>query len=244
MMAGVRYYLVLRRRRRLGSVISGQGFAVLLGCLIGASIGNKLVFWLEMPHLWSSAGFSAVNGWLQFLLGGQSMVGGLLGGLLGVEIAKKIAGVRYSTGDLFVFPVLLALMIGRIGCFLAGLHDGTFGTPTDLPWGMDFGDGIPRHPTQLYEIGFAGLLWMLLKYGQAKLESVPGAMFRLMLIAYLLWRFGIDFLKPVPYTYPFGLSGIQWVCLLALLCYLPLSLPALRRACYGICAVPVKVATE
>jgi prolipoprotein diacylglyceryltransferase len=229
MMAGARYYLALRRHRQLGSVISGQGFAVLLGCLIGASIGNKLVFWLEVPHLWASA----VNGWQQFLFGGQSMVGGLLGGLLGVEIAKKIAGVHYSTGDLFVFPVLLALIIGRIGCFLAGLHDGTFGIPTDFPWGMDFGDGIPRHPTQLYEIGFAGLLWALLKYLQPKLESVPGVTFRLMLIGYLLWRFCIDFLKPVPYTYPLGLSGIQWVCVLALLCYFPLSLPSLHKACYG-----------
>jgi len=201
---------------------------VLLGCLVGASVGNKLVFWLEMPHLWT-----VNSGWLEFLFNGQSMVGGLLGGLIGVELAKKICGYRQSTGDLFVFPVLLGLSIGRVGCFLAGLNDGTYGVPTRLPWGVDFGDGLPRHPTQLYEIIFAALLWWLLKRLQPKLQVVPGIMFKLMLMAYLLWRFGIDFLKPIPYSYPLGLSGIQWACLLGLLCYLPFSLPPLRKAYLG-----------
>lgn len=233
MAIGARYYLSLRRRHRLAPVTHGQGFAVLLGCLIGASVGNKFVFWLEVPHLWSSA-----DGWLQALFGGQSMVGGLLGGLLGVELAKKLAGIRYSTGDLFVFPILLALMIGRVGCFLAGLHDGTFGVPTDLPWGVDFGDGHPRHPTQAYEIVFSGALWRLLKSREAQLARVPGLMFKIMLSAYLAWRFGVDFLKPVPYPYPLGLSGIQWVCLLALCVYVPLNFASLRQTATVLKAAP------
>ena len=225
LMAGARYYFFLRRGRALPPATQGRDFIVLFGCLAGASIGNKLMFWLEAPHLWVSA-----SGWKEFLFSGQSIVGGLLGGLIGVELAKKLCGYRSSTGDLFVFPILLGLMIGRIGCFLAGLNDGTYGVPTRLPWGVDFGDGLPRHPTQLYEIIFAALLWWLLKRWQPKLESVPGALFKLMLMAYLLWRFGVDFLKPVPYVYPLGLSGIQWVCILGLLCYLPFSLPSLRQA--------------
>ncbi len=76
----------------------------------------------------------------------------MLGGLIGVEIGKKYAGVTESTGDRFVMPILVGLIIGRIGCFIAGLHDDTYGNPTALPWGIDFGDGIPRHPTQLYDI--------------------------------------------------------------------------------------------
>ena len=51
-----------------------------------------------------------------------------------------------------VWPIAVGLAIGRVGCFLAGLHDDTYGLPTALPWGVDFGDGTPRHPTQLYEI--------------------------------------------------------------------------------------------
>ena len=171
-----------------------------------------------MPHLF-------VQHWATptLLFGGQSMVGGLVGGLLGVEIAKKLTGITRSTGDAFVFPTLLGLMIGRVGCFLAGLEDGTFGVPTALPWGIDFGDGIPRHPTQLYEILFAGVLWAVLARWRAALADRPGLLFKLMFIAYLLWRLLIDGLKPVPYAYPLGWSGIQWVCLLTLAVYLPLT---------------------
>jgi prolipoprotein diacylglyceryltransferase len=189
-----------------------------VGCIVGAAIGNKLVFWIEMPHLlpvfWNKA---------EMWFAGQSMVGGLLGGLIGVELAKKLYGVRSSTGDAFVFPILLGLMIGRTGCFIAGLDDGTFGMPTDMPWGIDFGDGIPRHPTQLYEIVFAGVLWFLLHRTRVRWSVQPGLMFKVMLCSYLLWRLLVDALKPVPFDYGFGLSGIQIVCIVALLFYAPLS---------------------
>jgi prolipoprotein diacylglyceryltransferase len=217
-----------RRRTRLLEAdvlpqLAGQ-WTVLTGCLLGAALGNKLVFWLEVPHLlplyWDS-----VAVWLS----GQSMVGGLLGGLLGVELAKKWAGVTRSTGDAFVFPLLLGLIIGRLGCFLAGLADGTYGLPSDLPWAVDFGDGLPRHPTQLYEIGFALLLWAVLGALQQRLAPVSGLLFKVFLSCYLLWRLVVDALKPVPFDYAdwLGLplpplSGIQLLCVLALVLYLPL----------------------
>jgi prolipoprotein diacylglyceryltransferase len=210
--------LYFARRRRLGEgFLAGPQFAVLLGALVGAGLGNKAVFWIEVPQLWREQG-----GWPGFFFGGQSMVGGLLGALLGVEAAKALTGVKHSTGDGFVFPILLGLMVGRFGCFLAGLHDDTYGVATGLPWGVDFGDGIARHPTQLYEIAFAALLWRALAQFEAYCAPQPGLLFKLFLAAYLLWRLGVDTLKPVPYAYPSGLSGIQWVCLLALAAYLPL----------------------
>jgi len=216
---GVQHYRLLRRRAGALGLLSGRDFGVVLGCVFGAALGNKLVFWAEFPHLLPQY-------WNQpaLLLAGQSMVGGLLGGLLGVEFAKRLTGVRQSTGDAFVFPILLGLMIGRVGCFLAGLADGTYGIPTSLPWGVDFGDGISRHPTQLYEIGFAALLRLALGGLRSRLAIVPGLLFKSMLSAYLLWRLLIDALKPVPYAFPGGLSGIQVVCLLALICYVPLLL--------------------
>ena len=156
------------------------------------------------------------------------MVGGLLGGLAGVEVAKKIAGVAQSTGDAFVFPILLGLMIGRIGCFLAGRQDQTYGIATDLPWGVDFGDGVRRHPTQIYEILWAMTMWRLLSRWRTRLVSSPGLMFKMLLTAYLVWRLLADSLKPVPYAWPMGLSGIQWVCLVALAGYLPTMFHQLR----------------
>ena len=225
LLLGTQMYWWQRRHAGLPTAASGAPFAVLMGCLFGAGIGSKAVFWLERPDL-------LVQYWglwhVVFLQSGQSIVGGLLGGLLGVELAKKLHGVTASTGDLFVTPILVGLVVGRVGCFLAGLADDTYGIPTRLPWGVDFGDGLARHPTQLYEILFAAVLWLVLKRSAHRLAATPGLKFRLMLSAYLLWRLLIDAIKPVPVAWHGGLSGIQWVCLLALLFYLPGTLRRLR----------------
>lgn len=217
--SGAFYYRWLLSRQGVSalSLLSGPRYAVLLGCIFGAAVGNKLVFWIEMPMLWS-----AREGFFQVISSGQSMVGGLLGGLIGVELAKKLSGSTVSTGDTFVFPILLGLMIGRLGCFVAELEDGTYGLPTALPWGIDFGDGLPRHPTQLYEIVFAAVLWLVLSRVRTKWVTQPGLMFKAMLSSYLLWRLWVDDLKPVPFDYGFGLSGIQIVCALSLLIYGPI----------------------
>jgi len=216
---GVQLYRWQRRRARQPALLQPGSFAVVVGCILGAAIGNKLVFWIEMPHLWQSA----APDW-RLIASGQSIVGGLLGGLLGVEIAKKLAGVMRSTGDQFILPLVVGTVVGRIGCFLAGLHDGTYGVPTALPWGVDFGDGIARHPTQVYDMLFALGMGALLWQGRATLARSSGLAFKLYLASYLAWRLLVDAIKPVPYAYAFGLSGIQLVCVLALLCYLPFVL--------------------
>ncbi len=145
------------------------------------------------------------------------------------NIAKKIVGIRYSTGDLFVVPFCVGLIIGRIGCFLAGLNDGTFGVATSLSWGMDFGDGIARHPTQLYDMLWAVTMLIILKSLYPKLKKVSGLSFKLLFISYMLWRFAVDSIKPVPYEYWFGWSGIQWGCLIAMVLYLPFVLKDIKR---------------
>ena len=92
---------------------------------------------------------------------------------------------------------------------------------------MDFGDGIARHPAPFYEILWCGLAaWVFTRYRQT-LAAVPGLAFKLLLCSYLLWRLLSEEWKPVPYAYPLGLSGIQWVCVLALLVYLPVVWRAL-----------------
>lgn len=219
LLIGMQFYRWHKKQAGQGALLAPGNFALVAGCIAGAAIGNKAVFWIEYAHLFVQMAGNPVNWFV-----GQSLVGGLLGGLLGVEIAKKIVGVRVSTGDLFVFPILLGIVIGRVGCFLAGLHDGTFGLPANVPWALDFGDGIARHPTQLYEIVFVALLWPLLARMRPHLASQPGLLFKLMLAAYLIWRLLIDGIKPVPYPMWWGLSGIQIVCVLALLLYLPLLL--------------------
>ncbi|MBQ0929063.1 prolipoprotein diacylglyceryl transferase [Ideonella alba] len=220
---GVALYRRARQRSGLSALTASGSFALFTGLLLGAAIGNKGVFAIERPDLiaaWWAGGP---------LVLGQSIVGGLLGGLLGIEAAKALTGQRASTGDLMVTPLIAGLVLGRVGCFLAGLHDDTYGLPTTLPWGVDQGDGVPRHPSALYEIGFLVLLGTLLHRGQARWAAVPGLRFKLFLSAYLLWRLIGDSLKPVRVEYAGGLSGIQWVCLVALMAYAPLLARAWRR---------------
>lgn len=210
---GVALYRRARLRSGLGGLTQAGGFAVVAGLLIGAAVGNKLVFLIERPDVWQRL----LGG--ELAMPGQSIVGGLLGGLIGVEVAKALSGQTRSTGDAMVWPIAVGLAFGRIGCFVAGLHDDTYGVATTLPWGVDFGDGVSRHPTQVYDaivvLGLAAAV-------HRRVARVPGLAFKVFLSGYLLWRFGIDGLKPVPHAYAFGWSGIQWVCAVALAVYAPI----------------------
>jgi prolipoprotein diacylglyceryltransferase len=82
---------------------------------------------------------------------GRSIEGALAGAIVAVEFYKRLAGITQRTGARFALPLAVGIAIGRIGCFLSGIDDFTHGTPTSLPWAHDFGDGVLRHPVQLYE---------------------------------------------------------------------------------------------
>jgi phosphatidylglycerol:prolipoprotein diacylglycerol transferase len=141
-------YLQLRRRFA-DPIATPLRWAVIAAAVSGAALGAKLLFWFEDPQrTWQHLHDPA------YLLGGKTIVGALAFGLLSVELFKRYVGLRDSTGDLYAIPLALGIAIGRIGCFLTGLSDNTYGTPTNLPWAINFGDNIPRHPTQLYEIIF------------------------------------------------------------------------------------------
>ena len=95
---------------------------------------------------------------------GFSMVGGIAGAIAAIEAFKRFTGVTGSTGIVFAAPFAATVAVGRLGCFFAGLADFTYGTPTSLPWGVDFGDGIGRHPVQLYEsLAMAAMFVVLLR---------------------------------------------------------------------------------
>jgi phosphatidylglycerol---prolipoprotein diacylglyceryl transferase len=152
-----------------------------------------------------------------FWLGGKTVVGGLLGGLVAAELAKRRMGVKARTGNLFAIPLAVGIAIGRIGCFLTGLSDGRYGTRTTFWTGVDFGDGVFRYPTQLYEIAFLLLLIPMLKKVGDRATRV-GDQFRVFMIAYLAFRLVVDNLKPDP-PLALGLSLIQWACVAMLVYY-------------------------
>ena len=148
----------------------------------------------------------------------KTVVGGLLGGLAGVELIKKIISEKKASGDLFVYPFILALIIGRIGCFSMGIYEETYGTETNFFTGMELGDGKLRHPVTLYEISFLIIVWIAIHYASCRITFQQGALFKIFMISYLLFRFLVDFIKP-HYTFNFGLSTIQLTCLAGLIYY-------------------------
>ncbi len=207
----VAFRLLLWRNLKSEPLPMTQRTSVIAGGMVGAVLGAKaLVLLQHMDLLWLDW-----RQWLLLIAQGKTIVGALLGGLIGVEITKSWIGVTQSTGDVFVYPLLVGTAIGRIGCFLTGLRDRTYGTFTTLPWGVDFGDGILRHPTQLYEIAFLILLGVAIVWRkQSPYRS--GTLFQIYLAGYLGFRFLIDFLKP-DFHLLFGLSAVQIACLLGLL---------------------------
>ncbi len=209
---GFRYFLWLRRRKG-DQLEPGSRMIALAGATLGALVGSRLLGILETPGLL----FSGEAGWM-YLTQSKTIVGGLLGGLIGVELAKKLAGETQSSGDLFTFPIILGMMTGRVGCFLSGVAEPTYGLPSDLPWAMDLGDGIRRHPTALYEIFFLAVLWVLLRVLQARISLKEGSVFKLFMTGYLGYRFLVEFIRPGEAIF-LWLNPIQLACFFGLVYY-------------------------
>jgi len=207
-----RYFLFLRKKQG-DSIVQTNRMWIIIGAIFGSLIGSRLIGGLEDPTQIAKA----ENVFLYFY-SNKTVLGGFLGGLFGVEFVKKIIGEKQASGDLFTYPILLGLIIGRIGCFSMGVYEETYGTPTSLFTGMDLGDGIKRHPVTLYEIGYLLLLWLLIYALSKRTAFAQGASFKLFMIGYCVFRFFCDFIKP-HYSLAIGLSVIQLAALAGLLWY-------------------------
>ena len=208
---GYQYYRHLKKNS-YDPIPPTNRLSIIIGAVFGAFLGSRIFGILENPF------FSVKPETLIELLSAKTIMGGLFGGLLGVEFAKKQIGETQSSGDLFTFPIILGIIIGRIGCFLYGTNEFTYGIATSSFLGMNLGDGISRYPIALFEVVFLILLWVFLKKISADISHESGLLFKYFMLSYFLFRFLIEFIKPNTFLM-LGLSSIQYLCILCFIYY-------------------------
>jgi phosphatidylglycerol---prolipoprotein diacylglyceryl transferase len=223
---------VLLYRWRLKGVAEAVAAKVDGGYFAALGVGAALGAWL-------SGSFNSLREHAPSL--SHSIAGALVGAIVGVEIYKALRGVKGSTGGVFVGSFSVGVIIGRLGCFFAGIADDTYGVPTRLPWGVDLGDGVSRHPVQLYES--ASMAVFLAVYLLGLNSRRPWAMrrgFYVMCIWYGVERFCWEFLKPYPRLIgPFNLFHLLCAGLVAYGClYYVADRRRQQRAQVGTLSVP------
>jgi phosphatidylglycerol:prolipoprotein diacylglycerol transferase len=149
---------------------------------------------------------------------GRSIEGALFGAIAAIEIYKRANGISARTGAVYALPMALGIAVGRIGCLLSGLEDNTHGIATGADWGWDFGDGVLRHPVQLYEslamAGFAAVYLAKLTGGSPRWRRDG---FYYAVGFYAAERFALEYLKPYGAWFA-GLTIFQFLSI-ALLAY-------------------------
>ncbi len=221
----------LAMRPELGMTDKGLDdlmFYGVLGVVLGGRLGQVLFYepgyYLEHP-----ADIIAV--WK----GGMSFHGGLLGVLAAVTLwARKHQATWLSVTDYVAPLVPLGLMFGRIGNFINGELWGRAADPS-LPWAMVFpqaGDGLARHPSQIYQALGEGLLLFVILWLYARKARPTGAVSGVFLIGYGLLRSLAEYFRE-PDAGIFGQSYLvsmgQWLSLPMIAIGLYLMVRACRK---------------
>ena len=204
LVSGILVYLIQLKKDRIQN---SNALYIALFAIIGGVIGSKIPIIIMNWELLNSN-----QGSLEQILSGRTIVGGLIGGAVGTFSAKKIFKIKERLGNQIAIPVAVGMGVGRLGCLFRGC---CYGQPTSLPWGIDFGDHIGRHPTQIYEIVFD--LFLVIYLGWRKKKGVmPGQLFKIFLSCYMSFRFLLEFIR-VETVLLFGLTDFQLLCIISLI---------------------------
>jgi len=227
-------FVVLGRKRARQNLLTGWHprdvddmlffgvFGVILGGRLGYILFYKPLYYLQHPlevlALWQ---------------GGMSFHGGLLGVLVALWFFARSRGKRWLEVTDFVAPLCpLGLAAGRLGNFINGE---LVGRPTNLPWAMVYPqvDNVPRHPSQLYELGLEGILLFIVLWAYASRPRPMGAVSGLFLLGYGTARFVAEFAREPDNFLGFLAAGFtmgQWLSLPMIAIGAVMMIWAYRRA--------------
>ncbi len=167
-------------------------FWAVIGIVVGGRIGYVLFYNLpdfiahpaEIIAVWD---------------GGMSFHGGLVGIMVAMALFTHHKGGRIlSSMDLLGAIGTIGLFLGRIANFI---NAELYGAPTTLPWGVVFPtdpDGLPRHPSQLYEAALEGiLLFVIVRIAIHRFSALrkPGLVAGIFGVGYALSRIFVEFFR-------------------------------------------------
>ena len=163
---------------------------IIIGIILGGRIGYILLYNLDYYLENFFEIFAIWNG-------GMSFHGGLIGIIVATLTFSKKHKVDYLIFlDLVSLAAPIGIFFGRIANFI---NSELYGRPTDIAWSVKFQviDNVNRHPSQLYEAFFEGIiLFIILNYLSRKnYIKKPGLISSLFLIFYSLFRFLIEFFR-------------------------------------------------
>ncbi len=163
-------------------------FFGVLGVILGGRIGYMLFY-----------DFSALteNFWNLFKVwqGGMSFHGGCIGVAISLYWFARTRGKTFLQVTDFATPLVpIGLGLGRLGNFINGE---LWGRVTTVPWGMVFPNAgpLPRHPSQLYEFFFEGVVLFTILWIYSKKPRPFGSVSALFLILYGVIRFILEFFR-------------------------------------------------
>ncbi len=195
---------------------------VFMAAIVGIPSGVVVSRLLHVIDLWDY--YSQNPG--QIIGGsGLSIYGAILGATLGIWVYSKFSKFQFGyLADLIVPGLILAQIVGRVGCTINGC---CYGTPASLPWAIIYTHpdslgplGIASHPTTVYEMIYLAIIFVVVLILKNRLRP-DGSLFLVYLVLYSLWRLGIDFLRDgTPFL--FGLHQAQVISIIVLAIVVPL----------------------
>jgi len=220
------YQVRQRKLEVKADLVLDMFFWAILGLLVGARAFSVLIytprgFYLQHP-LQIILPFAIVNGRLQMTgIAGMSYHGGLVGAVIALVIYMRVKKLSIlDWGDMLVAGIPLGYTFGRLGNFI---NAELYGRVTTVPWGMVFPGGevpagdpgvkefasalgipttgagfvnLPRHPSQLYEALFEGIvLWLILWFIVRRRKPYNGFVIACYMIGYGVFRFFIEYAR-------------------------------------------------
>lgn len=191
-------FLAAREARRLGEdeeTVHNLAFWILLSSIFGSRLFHVIVFWDEIPSIWSA---------LKIWEGGLVYYGGFIGAVMASVIYTRVKGVSFwQMADIIAPSVALGLMFGRIGCTLVGCCYGK-PCPADFPLALTFPPetigvaGVPLYPTQPAEAIGSLLIFLFLWFFLRHRRSFRGQVMTAFILLYSLLRTALEFWRDDP----------------------------------------------